>query len=163
MGLDQSGLQSAFDRYVATIDQIASNGDWSAYADLFTEDATYREHAFGDFTGREEIRTWIVRTMTSFPGSAMTGFPPAWHVLDVPTNRVICEVRNVMPDPGDGSVHEQSNLTILTFDDAGDVVRQEDVYNPQRFADMTRRWCQVADQHGRLDDEGKAVLAALGG
>ena len=25
--------------------------------------------------GRDEVRTWITRTMTSFPGSHMTDFP----------------------------------------------------------------------------------------
>jgi hypothetical protein len=35
-------------------------------------------------------------------------------VVDAPTSRLICELRNVMPDPGDGSIHEESNLTIMT-------------------------------------------------
>jgi hypothetical protein len=103
---------------------------------------------YGDFTGPDEIRPWIVATMTSYPGSEMVAFPPAWFVLDPPTNRVICEIRNIMRDPGDGSVHEASNITILTFDDDGGLVREEDIYNPQKFADMVRVWSQVAREHG---------------
>jgi len=156
-------LQAAFDRYAATVEQIAASGDWSAFADMFTEDATYCEHAYGDFTGREEIQAWVVRTMTAFPATEMIGFPAAWAVVDAPTNRVICEIRNIMRDPGDGSVHEASNLTILTFDNAGNLIREEDVYNPQKFADMTREWCRVAATHGTLSDAGHKMLAALGG
>src|SRR5690242_15874682 len=128
---------------------------------MFTVDATYSEHAYGEFVGREEIRPWIVKTMTSFPGSEMIGFPTAWSVLDPPTNRVICDIRNVMRDPGDGSVHEASNITILTFDDDGNLVREEDIYNPQKFADMVRDWSRVAKEHGTLSDEGLAMLEAL--
>ncbi|MCX6397239.1 MAG: nuclear transport factor 2 family protein [Propionibacteriales bacterium] len=163
MSQNENMLQSAFERYLAKVDEICETRDWSAFADMFTEDATYSEHVYGDFNGREEIRPWIIKTMTEFPGSEMIGFPPAWYVFDPPTNRVILDVRNIMRDPGDGSVHEQSNITILTFDDEGNLIREEDIYNPQKFADMTREWCRVADAHGTLSDVGKRMLAALGG
>ena len=68
----------------------------------------------------------------------MTSFPIAWHVVDAPTSRVICDVRNLMPDPGDGSAHEASNLTILTYAGDGLWSREEDVYNPMRFAQDDR-------------------------
>ncbi|MEV7398170.1 nuclear transport factor 2 family protein [Aeromicrobium sp. NPDC092404] len=161
--MNEQVLQEAFDRYVATVEEISMSRDWSAFADMFTEDATYCEHAYGDFNGREEIRPWIIKTMTAFPGNEMIAFPPAWSILDAPTNRVVCDVRNIMRDPGDGSVHETSNITILTFDDDGGLVRQEDVYNPQKFIDMTLAWCRVADAHGTLSDAGRKMLTALGG
>jgi hypothetical protein len=88
--------------------------------------------------------------MTAFPATEMIAFPPAWSVLDPATNRVICDIRNLMRDPGDGSVHEASNISILTFDDEGNLIREEDIYNPQKFADMTRDWCRVAAAHGTL-------------
>jgi len=160
---NENMLQSAFDRYLDQVAEIVESGDWSAFADMFTEDATYSEHAYGEFNGREEIRPWIIKTMTTFPGSEMTGFPPAWYVLDPPTNRVICDIRNIMRDPGDGSVHEASNITILTFDDEGNLIREEDIYNPQKFADMTLEWCRVADAHGNLSEVGQKFLKILGG
>ena len=163
MTQNENVLQSGFERYVRAVEEIAASGDWSRFADLFTEDATYCEHVYGDFNGREEIRPWIVRTMTTFPGSEMVAFPPSWFVFDPPTNRVICDIRNIMRDPGDGSVHEASNITILTFDDEGNLIREEDIYNPAKFATMTLNWCRVADAHGTLDDAGKRMLAALGG
>ncbi|MBO9523945.1 MAG: nuclear transport factor 2 family protein [Nocardioidaceae bacterium] len=161
--MNENVLQFGFDRYLHAVEEIAASGDWSRFADLFTEDATYCEHAYGDFEGREQIREWIVRTMTTYPGNEMVGFPPSWFVLDPPTNRVICDIRNIMRDPGDGSVHEASNITILTFDDAGNLVREEDIYNPQKFADMVREWSRVADAHGTLSPEGQRMLTALGG
>ncbi len=157
-----SEVEEAFVAYQGTVAGIAASGEWERFADLFTADATYVEHAFGTFTGREEIRAWSVRTMTSFPGSTMTSFPMAWHVLDLPTDRVICEVRNLMPDPGDGSLHEASNLTILTYGGDGLWSREEDVYNPMTFLRMTRAWAEVAREHGRLSAEGQRFLEQLG-
>jgi hypothetical protein len=151
-------IEQAFGDYQKAVAGIVDSGDWASFADLFSEDATYEEHAFGTFTGREAIRSWVVRTMTSFPGNTMTSFPMAWHVIDAPTRRVICEVRNLMPDPGDGSVHEASNLTILTYAGGGLWSREEDVYNPMRFASMTARWAKVAQEHGRLSGEGSVFL-----
>lgn len=161
--VDQNELQKTFNAYVAAVEEITRTGDWASFADLFTPDATYCEHAYGDFEGREEIRPWIVRTMTTFPGSEMIAFPPAWHVLDVERGRVICDIRNIMRDPGDGSVHEASNITILTYGADGLWSREEDIYNPQRFADMVREWSRVADRHGTLSEAGRRMLAALGG
>ena len=156
-------IERAFAAYQERVAEIAESGEWASFADMFTEGATYEEHAFGSFTGREAIRSWVLDTMTAFPGNTMTSFPIAWHVVDAPTNRVICEVRNLMPDPGDGSVHEASNLTILTYGGEGLWSREEDVYNPMRFARMAVDWAKVAREHGRLSDEGEAFLKQMGG
>jgi len=68
-----------------------------------------------------------------------------------------------MPDPGDGSVHEQSNLTIMTYAGDGLFSREEDVYNPLRFMRMTLRWAKAAEAHGNLGDEGRAYVATYAG
>ena len=52
---------------------------------------------------------------------------------------------------------------LLTFDDEGNLIREEDIYNPAKFATMTRDWCRVADAHGTLSEVGQRMLAALGG
>ena len=158
---DRDEIERAFAAYQSAVAGIAASGDWAAFADLFAHDATYEEHAFGSFVGREAIRSWVVGTMTAFPGNTMTSFPIAWHVVDEPTARVICEVRNLMPDPGDGSVHEASNLTILTYGGEGLWSREEDVYNPMRFAQMAVRWAKVAREHGRLGVEGQEFLSTF--
>ena len=93
----------------------------------------------------------------------MTSFPIAWHVVDEPTQRVICEVRNLMPDPGDGSVHEASNLTILTYAGDGLWSREEDVYNPMRFARMSVAWATVAQAStGGSARRGRRFLVRMG-
>lgn len=155
-------ITEAYAVFHGHVQRFAESGDWHGFADLFTEDAEYVEHAFGTFRGREEIRAWSVRTMTSFPGGTMTGFPLAWQVVDPEAGRLVCEVRNLMPDPGDGSLHEESNLTIMTYAGDGMFRREEDVYNPMRFAAMTVRWARVAAEHGRLDAEGAAYLEKYG-
>ena len=155
-------ITEAYAAMHARVREYAATGDWEDFADHFTEDADYVEHAFGTFRGRDEIRAWSVRTMTTFPGRVMTGFPLAWQVVDAPTSRLICEVRNLMPDPGDGSRLEEPNLTIMTYAGDGLFSREEDVYNPLRFARMSVRWARVAEAHGNLDDEGRAYLATYG-
>ena len=155
-------LEAAFQHYQDEVDRIAGSGDWARFADLFTEDATYREHAYGDFAGREAIRGWIVSTMTTFPGSAMPRFPITWHVVDEDRGRIVCEVWNDLVDPGDGERHGAANITILTYAGDGLWSREEDVYNPATFLRATRRWAKVADAHGRLSEEGRSWLASFG-
>lgn len=156
-------ITEAYAAMHARVQEYATTGRWEAFADHFTEDAEYVEHAFGTFRGRDQIREWSVRTMTSYPGSEMTGFPLAWQVVDEPTSRLICEVRNLMPDPGDGSHHEESNLTIMTYAGDGLFSREEDVYNPLRFLQMSVLWARIAAEHGRLSAEGRAYLEQYGG
>ena len=156
-------IEEAYAVFHGHVERFATSGDWTGFADLFTEDATYVEHAFGTFRGRDAIREWSVATMTSFPGSVMTGFPLAWQVVDAPTSRLICEVRNLMPDPGDGTQLEESNLTIMTYAGDGLFSREEDVYNPLRFMRLSMKWARIAEAHGNLSDEGRAYLAAYGG
>jgi SnoaL-like domain len=68
-------LEEAFHNYEQAVVRISETWDWSSYADQFTEDATYVEHALGSFSGREQIREWISSTMSSFPGNEMPFFP----------------------------------------------------------------------------------------
>jgi hypothetical protein len=151
-------LEAAVAVHFAEVDRITREGDWAAYAEEFTVDAVYLEHAFGELRGRDEIRAWAVRTMSAFPGRVMTGFPVAWQVVDPPTARIICEIRNLMPDPGDGSTPEEPNITILTYAGDGLWSRQEDVYNPLRFHALAQRWARIAADHGTLPDDAASYL-----
>lgn len=154
------------DAYAAFHEQVAgfvATGDWRGYADLFTEDATYIEHAMGTFRGREEIREWAVRTMTSYPGRVMTGFPISWQVVDPEAGRLVCEVRNPMPDPGDGTLLEEPNITIMTYAGDGLFSCEEDVYNPLRFHRMAVRWARIAAEHGRAEADVSEFLESFGG
>ncbi|MGZ4524603.1 MAG: nuclear transport factor 2 family protein [Mycobacteriaceae bacterium] len=154
-------LDAAFTQFQATVEKATTSGNWSPFADLFTEDASYIEHAYGNFAGREEIRSWVVKTMTSFPGNHMTHFPATWDVVDVERGRVICEIQNPMRDPGDGSGHQSPNITILTY--AGDNLWscEEDVYNPMEFSAMAMGWCARATELGTISDEAARWAAKM--
>ena len=55
-------LEEAWERYQEKVVEVGKTWDWAGYAELFTEDATYVEHAFGNMAGRDKIRDWIVST-----------------------------------------------------------------------------------------------------
>jgi hypothetical protein len=95
-------IESAFERHKQVVVEIGSSWDWSRFADEFTEDATYVEHTYGTFHGRQQIRDWIVSTMNVFPGSEMPFYPTSWYSIDEDRGWVFCEFLNRMRDPGDG-------------------------------------------------------------
>ena len=149
-------IKSAFNHHQEMVVEIGKSWDWSRYADLFTEDATYKEHALGIFEGREQIREWIVSQMDKFPGSEMPLFPTSWHSIDEDKGWVFCEVLNRMRDPGDGSIHESANLTVLKY--AGDELfsYEEDAYNPLNFVTMLQGYIDRCKALGTASDDALA-------
>jgi ketosteroid isomerase-like protein len=139
-------LEAAFAAYQEAGDRAGATGDWSAWADHFTEDATYVEHHFGRFEGREAIRAWITETMSTFPGNRMPTFTIDWYVIDEERGWIICQVENVMDDPGDGSLHQGANITILHYAGDGMWSYEEDVYNPVHFGTMVAAWQKRVDE-----------------
>lgn len=133
-------LEQAFTIYKDTARRAAANGDWNAWADLFTEDAEYIEHLYGTMHGREAIRTWISETMSTYPGDAMTEFPVEWSILDDERGWVVCQIWNRMADPGDGSIHQAYNFTLLKYAGDGAWSSEEDIYNPAHFVSMIQAW-----------------------
>ena len=133
-------LEEAFVAYQLAGQEAAKTGDWSAWADLFTEDAVYVEHNFGTFKGREAIRSWITNVMSSFPGTVMPEFPIEWHVVDDERGWIVCKIWNRMADPGDGSVLEAANFTLLKYGGDGLWSYEEDIYNPAAFTDLVQDW-----------------------
>ncbi|WP_156296217.1 nuclear transport factor 2 family protein [Mycobacterium paragordonae] len=159
----KSELAAAFAQFEQTVARAAETHDWDAWVQHYTPDVEYIEHAAGTMHGRDEVRTWIRRTMTSFPGSHMVEFPSLWSVIDEPTGRIIMELDNPMRDPGDGSVITATNISIITYAGDGLWRRQEDIYNPLRFVQAALKWCRKAQKFGNLDDEAAAFLKQYGG
>jgi hypothetical protein len=155
-------LEAAFEHYQATVRRAVAEQDWTLFAGLFSADASYNEHAYGRFSGRPAIAEWAVRTMTTFPGNAMVAFPVSWYVLDPERGWIVCEIQNVMPDPGDGSVHQSPNLTILHYAGNNEFSYEEDVYNPMRFMQMVAGWARLAQEHGGLPADAGPWLARFG-
>jgi hypothetical protein len=133
-------LNEAFARYQAVAAEAGRSGNWNAWADLFTDDAEYVEHLYGTMHGREAIRAWITRTMSTYPGSAMSEFPIGWSVIDEDRGWVVCQVWNRMDDPGDGSVHQAYNFTLLKYAGRARWSYEEDIYNPAHFVSMIESW-----------------------
>ena len=97
-------LATAFGTFEQTVAHAAETKNWDEWVQHYTPDVDYIEHAAGTMKGRDEVRTWIRKTMTTFPGSHMTEFPSLWSVIDEATGRIICELDNPMRDPGDGTI-----------------------------------------------------------
>lgn len=151
-------IEEAFEAYQRASLVAGTTGDWSGWADQFTEDATYVEHHYGTLGGREAIRRWITDTMGSFPGDVMPHFPVEWYIIDEERGWVVCQVWNRMTDPGDGSLHQQYNFTLLKYAGHGRWSYEEDIYNPAHFGTMIAGWLDTkrrldADAAGRAPDE----------
>lgn len=159
----RSELAAAFEKFEETVARAAETHDWDAWVQHYTPDVLYIEHAAGTMHGRDEVRTWIRRTMTAFPGSHMVEFPSLWSVIDEPTGRVIMELDNPMRDPGDGSVITATNISIITYAGDGLWRQQEDIYNPLRFVQAALKWCRIAQEHGNLDEDAAQFLKQYGG
>ena len=155
-------LTDAFATFEATVAAAADTRDWDAWVSHYTPDVDYIEHAMGTMKGREQVRDWIYRTMTTFPGSHMTAFPSLWSVIDESTGRVIIELDNPMRDPGDGTIFSATNISIITYAGAGLWSRQEDIYNPMRFLKAGTKWCKKAQELGTLDDDAAAWMRSAG-
>jgi SnoaL-like domain len=149
----RSELAAAFEKFEATVARAAETHDWDAWVEHYTPDVVYIEHAAGTMRGRDEVRNWIRRTMSTFPGSHMIAFPSLWSVIDEPTGRIIMELDNPMRDPGDGTVIGEPNISIITYAGDGLWRQQEDIYNPLRFLKASLKWCRKAQELGTLDDE----------
>jgi hypothetical protein len=140
MGFSRRELETEFDAYGARGVEAGRSGDWSPWADQFTDDAVYLEHLFGRFEGREAIRSWITSTMTEYPNNQFTSFPIEWAIFDEDRGWIVCEVQNRLNDPGDGTIFQAANFTKLVYAGDGQWSYEEDVYNPQSMADALQRW-----------------------
>ena len=133
-------IEEALDNYKEIALESGTSGDWHAWADLFTEDAVYVEHLFGTLGGREAIRRWITKTMAESPNDEMKYFPVEWYIIDEDRGWVVCQVWNRMVDPGDGSLHQAYNFTLLKYAGDDKWSYEEDIYNHMHFQEMMKGW-----------------------
>jgi len=145
-------IEQAFEAYQKAALHAGTTGDWRPWADLFTEDATYVEHHYGRISGREAIAKWIAAVMRPYPVAEMKHFPIEWYVIDEARGWVVCYVWNRMSDPGDGSLHQESNFTLLKYAGNGKWCYEEDDYNPLNFRKMIKRWREVKDRCANEQD-----------
>jgi hypothetical protein len=142
---DRAEIQAAFEHYGAVVDRCSETGDWRPFADLFTEDVEYIEHAYGVFHGREAVREWIVEVMAPFPHMR---FPHAWVAYDDDNDAVVVCIRNALEHPTEpGTLFEFPNITRLIYGGNGLFSSEEDVYNPARdTAEAIGAWIKAGGQ-----------------
>ena len=141
-------ILEAFEAYKEARDEASRSGDWSIWARLFTEDAHYIEHAYGEIDGREAIEKWIVGVMAPFP--TMT-FPQDWWILDEERDAVVFCCQNTFPEPfrEDGTPYAFPNWTRLEYAGRGKWKSEEDIYNPKRDAPRVfKEWIKAG---GKLE------------
>jgi len=156
-------LDEAFRHYWGT---GAVGEDWSAWADLFTEDVEYVEHFLGRMRGREAVRAWILPLMREYP-ELYTAYQ--WHTVDEARGRVIFAMINRRDHPGGGPSIDFPGISVIDYAGAGLWKRQEDYWaapagrsayqgyrealcnDPEHPAKQTRKewgdgpeWCQGA-------------------
>jgi len=115
-------LEAAFIRYWRT---GAVGEEWDAWADLFTEDATYVEHVLGSMQGREAIRAWIKPIMAQY-GEIYTAYE--WHMIDPATGRVCVYMQNRRDHPSGAGVIDFPGITILHYAGNGRFDYEEDFW-----------------------------------
>ncbi len=147
-------LEEAFAHYQAAALKGGTEGDWTEWAECFTVDCTYKEHLYGTIGGRDALLAWITRVcVEEYPGNQMPHFPIEWYIIDEERGWIVCQVWNRMADPGDGSIHQQYNFTLLKYAGDGRFSYEEDIYNPASFAEMLGEWEARRDElASRRDD-----------
>ena len=134
-------IEDAFDRYQAAALKGGTTGDWSDWADCFTEDCTYKELLYGEIGGRAAVLAWITKVCAdTYPGNEMPHFPIEWYIVDEDRGWIVCQVWNRMRDPGDGSIWQEYNFTLLKYAGGGRFSYEEDIYNPAAFGTMLEGW-----------------------
>jgi uncharacterized protein (TIGR02246 family) len=141
-------LRGAYEHFKEVSDACAATADYNAFADLFTKDCTYVEHAFGEMHGREEVRSWIVPLMKAYPNDQMVRYTHDWVLFDEENGRLVFCARTHMADPGDGGSHSATNWTMLDYAGSGLFSREEDIYNPANFGKLLEDWQAAKDRAG---------------
>lgn len=139
-------LEDAFAHYVSVNDDASRRRDWRAWAEKFTEDCRYVECAFGEFHGREAVRTWITKVMAPYP---QMDFPMDWHVLDEERGWVVFQCQNRLAHPTDPAGEPFQFPTWSKIHYAGDHLwsYEEDTYNPALAGRAISAWREAG---GRL-------------
>lgn len=144
-------VERAFIRYWQT---GAVGEDWDAWANLFTEDATYIEHILGRHQGREAIRAWIKPIMARFP-ELYTAL--GWYVID--GDRVVCEAINRRDNPGpEGGAIDFPGVTVLRYAGGGLWWSEEDYWSPNEAAAATKRYQDACREFDSAHPERRSRL-----
>ncbi len=133
-------LEAAF----AEFSETQKAQDWSAYCEVFTDDAVYVEHALGTFQGRDAIREWLVPCMAPLVGWE---YPTSWVAYG--DDFVVFGWDNVMPTPpADNGTYSFAGVTKIDYAGDNRWHRQEDTYNNEEMKEVLGRWLAAGGRLG---------------
>jgi hypothetical protein len=155
-------IEGAFDALVEAGDRSFLTGDFTPWLACFTDDVVYSERGNGiagwnrRATGIAEVRQWIENLRSQHLQQHVLFRPVPWRIVDVGRGWVVCEWRNRMRDPGDGSIHEARAYGRLFYAGGGKWRFVEEIYNS-----TARHMVMAAWQDARRSAEaaGKALPA----
>jgi ketosteroid isomerase-like protein len=121
----ENEVRAALDNYVEVRERIErGDADWSAFVELFTEDAVFVDPAWGRVEGREGIRRLFDEAM---PGVDFT-FPIDFTAIS--GDWVVVKWRQVLPGTRpDGRPWQQSAVSTLLYGGDGRFRYEEDLMN----------------------------------
>jgi limonene-1,2-epoxide hydrolase len=119
-------VEAAVARYVEVREQMDRNeGGWEEMAQLFTDDATYIDPAWGRIDGIEEIRAFMQDSMAGLEDWL---FPIEWIAID--GDHVVVKWMQRLPGQrADGSHFDNSGVSLLTYAGDGKFSKSEDHLN----------------------------------
>lgn len=106
--------------------------DWTAWADLFTDDCHYVEHFWGTMRGRDQVRAWIDPVMCGVP-EIYTVLD--WYMIDTTpsdgTAKVVWALQNRRdnPDPDGPPYFDFPGVSIAWYAGDGRWAGEEDYWD----------------------------------
>jgi ketosteroid isomerase-like protein len=121
--LSRAATAAAFQQHLVAKGDYS--GAWDRLADLFADDATYSDVFYGHMRGKEAIRDFLRRSMK---GIEDWSFPVQW--TEIGEGRVVVHWMNRLPKRRrDGSPYEFPGISVITYDAAGRIASQMDLYD----------------------------------
>ena len=145
MSHSRDEVEEAFRHYYLT-GPVAE--DWTAWSQLFTDDATYSDHYWGTFHGPAEIERFLDVTMSEVPGVYT---PMMWYCID--GDRVVWKGMNWADNPTGGDKVGFETLQLLTYAGGGKFSSEEDwwvMFEMQRFGRYYAENCEKFNAEGDL-------------
>ena len=119
-------VEAAVATYVKVRERMdAGEGGWEEMADLFTDDASYIDPAWGLVEGKPAIREFMRDSMAGLEDWL---FPIEWIAIDG-DHVVVKWIQRLPGQRADGSAYDNSGVSLLTYAGGGRFSRSEDHLN----------------------------------
>lgn len=140
MAHPRAEVQATVDGYLALRARIdAGEATWIDLAEIFTDDATYIDPAWGRIQGIDEIQEFLVESMR---GLEDWRFPVSFAAIE--GDDVVITWRQLLPGQrADGSPYQQTGVSLLRYAGHGKFSFEEDLLN------MTHVLEDLAESHWR--------------